>query len=67
MGRRFTVIDGFVSDELMSEYVAGLSYEARDGDKVLLSLIDKWIDEGKVREGGPSSIITGGDAEIEKE
>jgi hypothetical protein len=59
MARRFTVIDGFVSEELRSEYVAGLSYEARDEDTVLLGLIDQWIDEGKVREGGPSSTVTG--------
>ncbi len=61
MGRRFTVLDNFTSDELKSEYVAGLSYEARDEDAVLLGLIDAWIDEGKVREGGPESIVSGGD------
>ncbi len=62
MARVFTVLDNFVSEELHSEYVAGLSYQAGDGDKLLLSLIDKWIKQGKVREGGPSSTITGGDA-----
>lgn len=67
MGRRFTVIDSFTSDELLSQYVAGMSYEARDEDKVLLGLIDQWIDEGKVREGGPEAIVTGGDAEPPKE
>ena len=59
MGRRFTVIDSFHSEELRSDYVAGLSYEAQESDEVLLSLIDEWIDEGKVREGGPESIVSG--------
>jgi hypothetical protein len=63
MGRIFTVIDGFQSEELKSEYVAGLSYEARDEDTVLLGLIDGWIAEGKVREGGPVSSVSGGDEE----
>ena len=61
MGRRFTVLDNFVSDETMSEYVAGMSYEARDEDTKLLGLIDKWIKDGKVREGGPEAIVSGSD------
>ena len=61
MGRRFTVIDSFTSDELMSQYIAGMSYEARDGDTKLLGLLDGWIKEGKVREGGPEAIVSGGD------
>jgi hypothetical protein len=63
MGRRFTVIDSFTSDELMSQYIAGMSYEARDEDAKLLGLIDKWIADGKVRDGGPEAIVTGSDAE----
>jgi uncharacterized protein YrzB (UPF0473 family) len=59
MGRRFTVIDNFTSEEFQCEYVAGLSYEARDEDEKLLGLIDKWIEEGKVREGGPESSVSG--------
>jgi len=59
MARRFTAIDTFISKELRSEYVAGLSYEARDEDAVLLSMIDQWIEEGKVREGGPQSSVSG--------
>ena len=61
MARTFTVIDSFTSDELKSQYVAGLSYTARDEDEKLLSLIDQWIDEGKVREGGPQAQVSGGD------
>ena len=59
MGTRFTVIDSFHSDELNSEYVAGMSYEARDEDTTLLELIPQWIAEGKVREGGPQSEVSG--------
>lgn len=65
MGRRFTVIDSFTSDEFKCEYVAGLSYEARDEDEKLLGLLDKWIEEGKVREGGPEAILTGSDAPVD--
>ena len=61
MGRRFTVIDSFKSEELKSEYVAGLSYEARDEDEKLLGLLDQWIKEGKVREGGPEAQMSGTD------
>jgi hypothetical protein len=61
MARTFTVIDNFTSDELQSEYVAGLSYTARDEDEKLLGLIEKWIKEGKVREGGPQATVSGGD------
>jgi hypothetical protein len=59
MGRRFTVIDNFHSDEFECDYVAGLSYEARDEDEKLLGLIDKWIEDGKVREGGPEAQVSG--------
>ena len=59
MGRRFTVLDTFTSEELHSDYVAGMSYEARDEDETLLGLIDGWIEEGKVREGGPESEVSG--------
>jgi hypothetical protein len=62
MGKRFTALDNFTSEDLRCEYVAGLSYEARDEDELLLSLLPQWIEEGKVREGGPEAIVTGGDA-----
>jgi hypothetical protein len=61
MGQRFTVIENFTSDELGSEYVAGMTYEARDEDTKLLELIPRWIEEGKVREGGPEATISGSD------
>jgi hypothetical protein len=56
---RFTVVDDFYSEELGSQYVAGLSYEARDADDKLKKLIPKWIKEGKVREGGPEATVSG--------
>ena len=66
MGQRFTVIDSFTSEALKSEYVAGMSYEAREGDTLLLEMIPKWIEQGLVREGGPQSEVTGGDAETKE-
>jgi uncharacterized protein YrzB (UPF0473 family) len=66
MGKRFTVVHDFHSDEFQCEYVAGMSYEARDQDKKLLDLIPQWIEEGKITEGGPAAIVTGGDAKQEK-
>ena len=59
MARTFTVLDNFESKETQSGYVAGLSYTARDEDEVLLGLIDQWIEEGKIREGGPQTQVTG--------
>lgn len=66
MPKTFTVIDSFLSEALKSEYVAGMSYTARDEDDLLLEMIPKWIEQGLVREGGPSSIVTGGDAETKE-
>jgi hypothetical protein len=63
MGRRFTVLDNFTSEALQSEYVAGMSYEARDEDAKLLEMIPKWIEQGLVREGGPKSEVSGSDQE----
>ena len=63
MGRRFTVLDDFFSDDLQSQYVAGLSYEVGENDDKLASLVDGWIAEGKAREGGPQATMTGGDAD----
>ena len=36
-----------------------MSYEARDEDATLLGLIPQWIEEGKVREGGPAAEVSG--------
>jgi hypothetical protein len=58
MARRFTVLDNFHSDETESDYVAGLSYQANEGDDILLACLDRWISEGKVREGGPEAVMT---------
>ena len=62
MGRRFTVLEGFFSEGMQSEYVAGFSYEVNDGNDKLNGLVDKWIEDGRVREGGPAAKVTGGDA-----
>lgn len=68
MPRTFTAVDDFHAEEFHSDYVAGLSYTAQDHDELLLSLIDKWIKEGKVREGGPVAEVSGtGEIVDEKE
>jgi len=56
---RFTAIDNFFSEETQSQYIAGFAYEARAEDAMLLELIPRWIEEGKVREGGPQSQVSG--------
>ena len=66
MPKTFTVTDSFHSDALKSEYVAGMSYTARDEDALLLEMIPIWIEQGLVREGGPQAQVTGGDAAIEE-
>jgi len=62
---RFTVVDGFFSEEFKSEYVAGLSYDTGD-NKELEAAVTKWIKEGKVREGGPVATMTGTDEASDK-
>jgi hypothetical protein len=48
MGRRFTVIESFHSDELQREFVAGRTYETGGEDAMVDELIDKWVADGKV-------------------
>lgn len=55
----FMAMVNFHSDELHSDYVAGLIYEAREADTVLLGLVPQWVEEGKVREGGPAPEVSG--------
>jgi hypothetical protein len=57
--RRFTAIHDFWSDETKSGYVAGLSYLARPEDTVLYPLVDRWIEQGLIREGGGAAVVTG--------
>jgi len=59
MGRKFTALENFTSDETRSEYVEGMTYEAQESDEVLMAIIDEWITEGRVREGGPESEVSG--------
>jgi predicted Ser/Thr protein kinase len=60
--QRFTVIDDFFSDDLQSAYIAGFSYEVDEGNDKLAAHVEKWIKEGKVREGGPVAIVSGSDS-----
>jgi hypothetical protein len=49
MGRRFTVIESFHSDELQREFVAGRTYETSGQDDAMVAeLINKWVADGKV-------------------
>lgn len=57
----FTAVKDFWSDELQSQYAAGLSYTARDADKKLLSLVPKWVKEGKAVYGRAPSASVGGE------
>jgi hypothetical protein len=56
---RFVIVEDFWSDELQSQYCAGLSYEAKEGDDKLLALVPQWIAAGKAREGGPVTEVKG--------
>ena len=58
-GRRFTAIHDFWSDDTSSGYSAGLSYLARPEDTVLYPLVDRWIEQGLVREGGGLAVVSG--------
>ena len=57
--KHFTVLKDFHSDELASDYVAGMTYTARDQDTKLLAILPKWIKDKKIREGGPEPKVTG--------
>jgi hypothetical protein len=59
MGRRFTVTQDFFSDEMQTQYLRGFGYEVDDGNDKLHELVDQWIAEGRAREGGPASTISG--------
>lgn len=56
---RFTALQDFYSDETQSQYVAGLSYMARADDARLRELVPKWIEQGKIVEGGPVAQVMG--------
>ena len=56
---RFTALEDFYSDETQSQYVAGLSYESRPGDRKLIELIPQWIVDGLVQMGGPAAKVMG--------
>jgi hypothetical protein len=56
---RFTALQDFYSDETQSQYVAGLSYETRPGDRTLIELVPQWIVDGLVELGGPVAKIAG--------
>jgi hypothetical protein len=56
---RFTALQDFYSEATQSQYVAGLSYETRPGDRRLTELIPQWIVDGLVELGGPAAKVIG--------
>ncbi len=54
---QFTPLKDFHSPELQSGYVVGLSYAAQPEDRLLLSLLPKWIDAGLVKLGAPDAPL----------
>lgn len=44
----FIVTEDFFSDEINSQYCAGLSYTVHEGNELLHQLVQKWYSEGKV-------------------
>ena len=56
---RFTALQDFYSEETQSQYVAGLSYETRPGDRRLIELVPQWIVDGLVELGGPAAKVMG--------
>ena len=55
----FTALKDFFSEELKSQYVAGLSYTVRPADAKLAKLVPVWIKEGKVEPGRSGAIVRG--------
>jgi hypothetical protein len=56
---RFQALQNFWCEELKSAYEAGMYYTARPENHVLLRLLPKWIEEKKVKLGGPAARVTG--------
>jgi hypothetical protein len=55
----FTALKNFSSPELHSDYVAGLSYSARAGDRKLRELLPQWVKDGKVQLGRNGATVKG--------
>ena len=56
---RFQALKNFWCEELKSAYETGMYYTARPGNYTLLHFLTKWIEEGKVKMGGPAAKVTG--------
>ena len=54
----FTAARDFFSEETQSQYVAGLSYSAGAGDRVL-GLLLRWQADGKIIMGGTTAQLNG--------
>lgn len=54
----FTPVEDFFSEEFQSQYVKGLSYQAKPEDGKLLALLPEWVEAGKVYLGSPKASST---------
>jgi hypothetical protein len=61
---RFTAKEDFFSDEMQSQYVKGMTYNAEPDNEKLLEMVEHWIEDDLVEEGGPEAQVTG-TAEVE--
>ena len=57
---QFTPKHDFWSEEMKSQYVAGLTYTIRPGNAKLAEAVGQWIDQGKVIPGAaPAGLVSG--------
>lgn len=56
---QFTALEDFWSDEMQSQYCAGLSYTVDKDNQKLAGLVKRWIRARKVALGGPVAQISG--------
>ena len=56
---RFTAQQDFFSEELGTQYVAGLSYSVGPTDDRLRDLVAQWVEEGRVVLGGVNASVIG--------
>ena len=55
----FTPKQDFECPDLRSTYLAGMTYTVREGNVTLAKLVDQWLKEGKVVEGGAPTKVAG--------
>ncbi len=61
---RFRANENFASEELKSDYVAGLFYTVRPEDLILAKLVQVWRREGKISLMAAAAAELSGTAEV---